>query len=601
MVERGEVASEVLAAVRAVCLGLPDAYEEPAWVGTRWRIRTKTFAHVLLIDVGWPPAYARAAGEDGPVTVLMFRSAGEELGALRNSGHPFFAPPWRADEIGMVIETDVDWAEVAELLTESYRALAPRLWFARSTTGTVPDGRSPALIEGTLGHPAIGRCAAREFALERDGDRDAGHGARDPGVRDQRPATRPRFARARGVRARRAARARHRIGCRSVRSPASGCVRARGRRPRRAARCSSTSRVSRPPSHRSSPSRSSTGRRERSRTRRRARCRPTSSPAERVPWVVARSSVTWQIATILGPVLGGFLYAADPQWPYVAVVVLMLASAALVLAGAGRTPASSRSSLLAVAADAVERPAARAHSCPKRSRGSGSYAASPSCSARSHSTCSPCCSAARSRCCRRSPRTGSTSARSASAGCARRGGIGAALVTLRLAVRPLGRHVGRWLLVRRRHLRCRDDRARSHPFVRDRVRRDVRARGRGFDQRVRAGDARAPRDAGVQARPRARRRGGLHRCVERAGRVRVRRGGPDPRAERGASCSAARRRSRSRCRGPVRSPRSEASIGSRRRSTTEPTPAERCRPAPAEEFATALTTFPPPCRNAFSP
>jgi MFS family permease len=27
-------------------------------------------------------------------------------------------------------------------------------------------------------------------------------------------------------------------------------------------------------------------------------------PADRVPWVVARSSVTWQIATILGPVLG---------------------------------------------------------------------------------------------------------------------------------------------------------------------------------------------------------------------------------------------------------------------------------------------------------
>ena len=125
MVERGEVASEVLAAVRAVCLGLPDAYEEPAWVGTRWRIRSKTFAHVLLIDVGWPPAYTRAADKDGPVTVLMFRSTGEELGALRNSGHPFFAPPWRADEIGMVIETDVDWAEVAELLTESYRALAP--------------------------------------------------------------------------------------------------------------------------------------------------------------------------------------------------------------------------------------------------------------------------------------------------------------------------------------------------------------------------------------------------------------------------------------------------------------------------------------------
>src|SRR4051812_36832510 len=36
---------------------------------------------------------------------------------------------------------------------------------------------------------------------------------------------------------------------------------------------------------------------------------------ERVPWVVARSSVTWQIATILGPVLGGFLYAANQKLP----------------------------------------------------------------------------------------------------------------------------------------------------------------------------------------------------------------------------------------------------------------------------------------------
>src|SRR5947209_13137013 len=37
---------------------------------------------------------------------------------------------------------------------------------------------------------------------------------------------------------------------------------------------------------------------------------------ERVPWVVARYSATWQIATIIGPVLGGFLYAADNRLPY---------------------------------------------------------------------------------------------------------------------------------------------------------------------------------------------------------------------------------------------------------------------------------------------
>jgi MFS family permease len=54
-------------------------------------------------------------------------------------------------------------------------------------------------------------------------------------------------------------------------------------------------------------------------------------PPERVPWVVARSSVTWQIALILGPVLGGFLYAANRRLPYVAVFVLTLVSGVFVL------------------------------------------------------------------------------------------------------------------------------------------------------------------------------------------------------------------------------------------------------------------------------
>ena len=80
MIERPEVAPETVAALRAVCLALPEAYEEPAWVGTRWRIRTRTFAHVVVIDDGSPPAYARAAGSDGPLTVVTFRGAGQEAG-----------------------------------------------------------------------------------------------------------------------------------------------------------------------------------------------------------------------------------------------------------------------------------------------------------------------------------------------------------------------------------------------------------------------------------------------------------------------------------------------------------------------------------------
>jgi hypothetical protein len=124
--KRVEVPAKISAAVRATCLALPEAYEEPAWTGTRWRVRTRTFAHVLTVAGGWPPVYARAAGSDGPITVLMFRSSGVELAILRETGHPFFAPPWRADEVGLVLEGRIEWQHVAELITDSYCAQAPK-------------------------------------------------------------------------------------------------------------------------------------------------------------------------------------------------------------------------------------------------------------------------------------------------------------------------------------------------------------------------------------------------------------------------------------------------------------------------------------------
>jgi YjbR len=125
MSEHADVPSEILAKLRAVCLGLPEAYEEQAWVGTRWRVRKRTFAHILVVDGGWPPGYARAVGSAGPVIVLMFRSSGAELDALRHGGLPFFAPRWRSDEVGMVLGEQVDWDEIAELVTESYCVQAP--------------------------------------------------------------------------------------------------------------------------------------------------------------------------------------------------------------------------------------------------------------------------------------------------------------------------------------------------------------------------------------------------------------------------------------------------------------------------------------------
>jgi YjbR len=124
--EYAEVPGEIVARLRSVCLGLPEAYEEPAWVGTRWRIRKRTFAHVLTVAGGWPPAYAEAVRTDGPSTVLTFRAPASELHALSTVGYPFYRPGWAPDVVGMVLDEDADWAEIAELLTDSYRVLAPR-------------------------------------------------------------------------------------------------------------------------------------------------------------------------------------------------------------------------------------------------------------------------------------------------------------------------------------------------------------------------------------------------------------------------------------------------------------------------------------------
>jgi hypothetical protein len=119
----------VLAKLRSICLALPEAYEEAAWVGTRWMIRKRNFAHVVEIADGWPPAYARAAGTVGPATVLTFRAAGMLYDTLRTTGAPYFQPAWGTrwgtKVIGMTLGARVRWDEVRVLLTESYRLLAP--------------------------------------------------------------------------------------------------------------------------------------------------------------------------------------------------------------------------------------------------------------------------------------------------------------------------------------------------------------------------------------------------------------------------------------------------------------------------------------------
>ncbi|MEM7141878.1 MAG: MmcQ/YjbR family DNA-binding protein [Actinomycetota bacterium] len=102
--------------VRSACAGLPDAYEESAWAGTRWKIRNRTFAQVLGVET-----------DDGaPVTALSFRATGEDFEMLSHAGHPFFVLGWGRNALGMILDDDTDWDEVRELVTESFCVLAPK-------------------------------------------------------------------------------------------------------------------------------------------------------------------------------------------------------------------------------------------------------------------------------------------------------------------------------------------------------------------------------------------------------------------------------------------------------------------------------------------
>ena len=123
---RIEPSGDVVARVASTALALPDAYEEDAWTGVRWRVRTKTFAHVLVAQEGYTSAYRDVTGVTEPTTVLTFRAYGDELLVLANAGPPFYRPPWSPTVVGMVLDDDTDWGEVAELVTESYRFCAPQ-------------------------------------------------------------------------------------------------------------------------------------------------------------------------------------------------------------------------------------------------------------------------------------------------------------------------------------------------------------------------------------------------------------------------------------------------------------------------------------------
>jgi hypothetical protein len=122
----GDVPVEILGRVRPICLGLPETYEQTAWIGVRWQVRKRTFAHLYHVDPDDDRVVAIPTDVDGPTCRLTFQSSADELDALVHSGHPFYKVSWSTNGVLMVLGADTDWTEVTELLTESYCLRAPQ-------------------------------------------------------------------------------------------------------------------------------------------------------------------------------------------------------------------------------------------------------------------------------------------------------------------------------------------------------------------------------------------------------------------------------------------------------------------------------------------
>lgn len=112
MPDRPDVPGEYLARLRATLSRLPECLEENAWTGVRWRVAGATVAHVF-------------GGEDRLFRVTL-RAEPDEVMAFRHLGAPYFKTEWGRNVVGLLIDEATDWAELAELLTESYCIQAPQ-------------------------------------------------------------------------------------------------------------------------------------------------------------------------------------------------------------------------------------------------------------------------------------------------------------------------------------------------------------------------------------------------------------------------------------------------------------------------------------------
>lgn len=108
-----------LTRLRKICLALPEAHEKEGWGESTFRVRDKIFAmHASALN-------HHGRGRSG---VWCKAAPSNQEFMVRHAPTRLFVPPYagKSGWVGVYLDGDVDWGELAELLRDSYRLTAPK-------------------------------------------------------------------------------------------------------------------------------------------------------------------------------------------------------------------------------------------------------------------------------------------------------------------------------------------------------------------------------------------------------------------------------------------------------------------------------------------
>ncbi len=103
--------------VRSICLALPEVTERLSHGAPTWFVKGKSFTTL----------WAHGHHADDFPHVWCAAPPGAQLELTASDPARFFRPPYVGGRgwIGVRLDRDVDWAEVAELCQDAYRVIAP--------------------------------------------------------------------------------------------------------------------------------------------------------------------------------------------------------------------------------------------------------------------------------------------------------------------------------------------------------------------------------------------------------------------------------------------------------------------------------------------